>query len=430
MRSQDGAPGSIHRAVRRAARRTLSAVSTRGGYWAGELLFRLTGRRPRGRELALAQVERVLVVRLDEIGDAVMTTALLRELRANLPHAWITLVVKPGVQDLFALCPHVNEVLGYNGWSTTLMGELRCWWDGFLLVRRQLWPRRFDLAIVPRWDVDYYKATFIAYISGATWRAGYSEGVIHHKQRLNSGYDRFLTHPVMDGSVKHEVDRGLEMLRRLGGTVREEGLELWTGPEDDRFAAELLASHSVRPDELLVALGPGAGAARRTWPLARFVELASWLRSEYHARIVVFGGQGEEQLRDELRRGVGDAVIEVVGRTTLRQTVALLRHCRLFVGNDSGPKHMAAAAGVPVVEICCHPVSGWDLHATSPKRFGAWGVQCTILQPESPRPPCTDGCESGEAHCINGVNVGRVKEAVARLLEDRLPTVTPRPAQR
>ena len=430
MRSPVGAPGAIYRSVRRAARVTLSAVSTRGGYWVGEQLFRLMGRRPRGRELVLARVERVLVVRLDEIGDAVMTTAFLRELRANLPNAWITLLVKPGVQELFALCPHVNEVLGYNGRGTTLLGELRCWWNGFILAWRQLWPRRFDLAIVPRWDVDYYHATLIAYLSGAIWRAGYSERVIHYKQCLNSGYDRVLTHPIMDASARHEVDRGLELLRRLGGTVREEGLELWTDPEGERFAAELLASSGVHPDELLVALGPGSGAPRRTWPVDRFVELASWLRNEYHARIVVLGGRGEEPLGAEVQQNVGDAVIDLVGRTTLRQTVALLRHCRLFVGNDSGPKHMAVALGLPVVEICCHPTGGWALHATSPERFGPWGVPCTVVRPEHFNPPCTDGCESGEAHCILGVSIKQVTEAVARLLQDLSSGVVPQPARR
>jgi heptosyltransferase-2 len=144
-------------------------------YFFGEPFFKLMGMRRNKHDLNLAQVEKVLIVRLDEIGDVVMTTPFLRELRRNLPDAWITLVVKPAVYNLVERCPYVNEVLVYD-WNTKhrLLKPLQRHWRALQLAWKHLWKRRFDLAILPRWDVDSYHGSFVLYFSGAPWRVGYS----------------------------------------------------------------------------------------------------------------------------------------------------------------------------------------------------------------------------------------------------------------
>ena len=110
--------GALHRFAMSAVRSILSSLtSPRAARLLGGPFFWLLGLRRRGREIDISQAKRVLVVRLDEIGDVVMTTPFLRELRRNLPDAWITLVVKPQIYDLVELCPYVDEVLTYN-WST------------------------------------------------------------------------------------------------------------------------------------------------------------------------------------------------------------------------------------------------------------------------------------------------------------------------
>lgn len=385
----------------------------------GEPFFWLLGLRGMSRDLDLSRVKRVLVVRLDEIGDVVLTTPFLRELRRNLPDAWITLVVKPAVYNLVELCPYVNEVLTYN-WNTNRhLGPLQRHWRALKLAKQRLWRRRFNLAIVPRWDADYYHATFLAYFSGAPWRVGYSENVNDRKQRLNGGFDRLLTRVLNDNTVKHEVEYNLDVIRFLGGRAKEQRLELWLGEEDETFAEQVLKSVGVRDGDLLIAFAPGAGAPKRMWLVYNFTALGAWLKKEYDARIVVVGGPGEEHLGQELQRQLGDRVINVVGKTTLRQTAALLKRCNLFVGNDAGPMHLAAAAGVPVVEISCHPLNGSPLHPNSPKRFGPWGVPYVVLQPEKPLAPCSEACDAAQAHCILGITVEQVKEALMELLSQK-----------
>ncbi len=382
----------------------------------GEPLFWLARTRRSDRAIDLAEIKQVLVVRLDEIGDVVMTTPFLRELRRNLPDAWITLVVKPQVYNLVEFCPYVNELLTYDWGTKGRFASLRRHWRALKLAWRCLWRRRFDLAILPRWDVDDYHATFVAYFSGAPWRVGYSENVVAHKKRHNSGFDRLLTHPLQNSIIKHEVEHNLDVIRFLGGEVQDDRLELWLREEDEIFAEKLLRTHGRGFNDLLISLAPGANASKRRWPLSRFAELGSGFRDSYRARILVVGGPGEETLGRELQQELGDAVINTVGQTTLRQTVALLKRCRLFVGNDAGPMHIAAALGVPVVELSCHPKSGVPWSANSPLRFGPWGVSHTVLQPLTIRPPCVEECVVNHPCCILGITVEQVKQAVAEQL--------------
>ena len=391
----------------------------------GGFFFRLLGMRKSRQVFNFSQIKRILILRLDGIGDVVMNIAFLRELRQNLPDAWITLVVKPAVHNLVELCPYVNEVLTYD---FNVPGSSWRWMQHIFkpLSRRGcilrpawkcLWRRQFDLAIVPRWSMDYYRAGFIAYLSGAFWRIGYSENVTDEKRQKNAGFDRWYTHVLTDNNLKNEVEHNLDVIRSLGGRIQDERLELWLGKEDEDFADQIMKSYDINLHKHLVAFCPGAGAPKRMWPLANFIELGDWLIREYYAHILVVGGQGEESLGQEIQQQLGDKVINMVGRATVRQTGALLKHCQLYVGNDTGPMHLAAAAGTPVVEISCHPRTGSLVHDNSPKRFGPWGVLNYVLQPEKAISPCSNECIAVEAaHCILNVSVQQVKKAVEELL--------------
>jgi heptosyltransferase-2 len=113
---------------------------------------------------------------------------------------------------------------------------------------------------------------------------------------------------------------------------------------------------------------------------------------------------------------LGPTATGLAGRTTLRETAAVLERCRLYVGNDSGPLHLAAAGGVPCVEISCHPATGRPDHENSPDRFGPWGVPHVVLRAASPRAPCDGYCGAQAPHCILEVDVDAVVAAADSLL--------------
>jgi ADP-heptose:LPS heptosyltransferase len=368
-------------------------------------------------EINFSEINNILVIRLDAIGDVILTSPFFRELRQNFPRSWIALVVQPSVMNLVELCPYVDQVLSFDWRGPRFVAPYVRHWRAWTLARRRLRPRRFDLALLPRWDADSFHGTILAYLSGSTRRVGYSEKVNASKAEVNHGNDLLLTQAINDPDISHEVQYNLNLLRHLRLAAAAGPLELWPGPEDRAFAETIWQNHGVsNSSDIVIALGPGAGAPPRRWPASRFAELAARLRETSPRRLLVLGGPGEEDLGDSIFRQLGDSVINLAGRTTLRQAGALLQRCHLFVGNDSGLLHLAAAAGLPVVQISALPENGPRHHPSSPARFGPWGVPHRVLQPYKALPPCSDSCSLPEAHCILGVTVERVRTAVEELL--------------
>ena len=187
-------------------------------------------------------VKKILIVRLDEIGDMVLTTPFLRELRRNYPKAEITLVVKPAVYNLVELCPYVDIIKKFS--------KVNGRWAVFQNINRAKkfvyneLEQDYDLAIVPRFDSDLdYMAGAIAFYTGASRRIGYAPWVLPRKSKLDAGLEGFYTDfvPARKG-VCHEVERNLDILRYLGCGIENTSLELWIDEHDKQVAKKLLST--------------------------------------------------------------------------------------------------------------------------------------------------------------------------------------------
>ena len=386
----------------------------------GEPFFRLRGLRKRERLTSLSDLRHILVVRLDEIGDVVMTTPFLRELRKNAKNAWITLVVKPEVFNLVELCPHVNEVLVYD-WNTHgRYQQLIRHWRAINLASKHLWDKKFDLSIVPRWDRDYYNASFVSYFSGAVNRIGYSEIINEEKKIYNKNFDLLFNHVLNDNNQRHEAVYSLNIIKRLNGTIKEDHLEAWLSTEDESYAKELLKRYdrNYAGDFSFIAIAPGSRSQRKQWPIDNYIAIARWLIDHYGSIVILLGGSDEKSIGKQFEDNIQDNLINLIGQTSLRQTAAVMKECQLFVGNDGGPMHLAAAVGTSIIGIFCHPKSGSTKHYNSPQRFGPWKVRSTILQPEFTVAPCKDSCLSAETHCIKNISTVEVIKSILKQLSD------------
>jgi heptosyltransferase-2 len=403
--------------VRRLARRTEKAITSPQLVCAvGRPLYLLAGRRSH-HEISLQNARAILVTCPDGIGNVVLATPFLRELRRNAPRAWITLGVSPELLNLVELCPYVNEVEVFDWRARGRAATLERRWRALRFAAARLWKRRFDLAVMPRWDADYYDATYFLYFSGAARRVSYSEGVVPRKQQGNAGFDRMLTDAVADTPAVHEVDQYLAVLRFLGGDTNDDRLELWLHQDDRAWARQLFAQHGLGREKMVMALGPGASLPKKCWPVERFVELGHALIQEYDARFVVVGGPQDSSLGARLENELGlNRVLNAAGNATLRQTASLLEGCSLMVSNDTGPLHLAAAAGRPVVQIAWHARGSPPTDPDSPARFYPWRVPHVVVQPERAAGACRDSCEAGEPHCILGIQPDQVLEAVHKLV--------------
>jgi ADP-heptose:LPS heptosyltransferase len=387
----------------------------------GDYLRWLKARHETEREFNPRTVKSILLTRVDGLGDLVLFSSLVREVRLLWPHAHITLVVDQQFASLVEECPYVDEVIGFNERGSKYARLFTGPWRAYMLAKQRLWQRRFDLAISPRWDFDTRHAAVLNFLGLPRYHFGFSEAVSRRKSALNYGLDALFTHVVLSKpGVRHEIERNAELLAALGGNpARIQTLELWLSDSDRFYARQILTENGVAARQPLICLGIGATQAKRRWPIERFSALADWLVETYGARILVVGDSMDGRNAEHMRAILGPAVINQAGVCTVRQSAALLSFCHAFIGNDSGPMHLAAASDVPVIALSCHPKSAPQDYINSPHRYAPLSGWARVMQPAPLSEECQRGCNDAEAHCILNLQLSDVKDVFNELMNER-----------
>jgi heptosyltransferase-2 len=346
--------------------------------------------------------KRILVLRYRFIGDTILTVPFLRNLRLAEPDARIVWVVAPGSSDVVRGIPYVDELLYWDpvtihadsrGGHRTLAAK----WAFIRELRRE----RFHKVYVLKRSLS---SAIIALLSGARERIGFD----------TEGRGILLTKKVPYRHDQHEVLNFLDVLRADGIEARDDYLEIWTTPEEDAAAGRLLADAGVSAGQGLVALHPFAAISRRGWPLENFAELAGMVL-KLGRTPVVLGAPGDRKNFDKVRGLFGKETVDLVGKCPLRITMALLKQCSLFVGNDSGVMHLAAASGIPLVAL---------FGPQSPVKFGPWSSRAVVMYKKFPCSPCRQKffteCEPSprmRPACVEAITVEEVFREGVRLLE-------------
>lgn len=372
--------------------------------------------------------ERILAVKLADLGDLLAVTPALQALRAAHPSARIDLLVPPSSASLLEGAPFLDRIVSYNKYLFDSLhgllspGAVISALGLLLRLRRE----RYDALVLfhhfaTRWGSIKFRALALA--AGSPVRAG-----------LDNGRGGFLTLHALDRGfgTAHEVDYWLAVAKLLGASTET----AWRPfvPISEAHRAEALRlidstgnSHAMRSAPL-VAVHPGAGrySLARIWPTERFAQVARALVDAYDAEVVVVGGPDEVELAFSLESQVDrpGSVRVLAGRASIHVTAAVLEQCDLFVGNDSGPMHLAAAVGTPVVAVF------------GPSNWAAWGP---YVPPDEPSPhavvrrdlPCMpcfyrahslglrEGC--GPRPCLTGLAADPVLAACMAALEGLQP---------
>lgn len=360
----------------------------------------------------LSDCANIIVAKLDNLGDVVLLSPFLRELRRNAPQAKITLLVRTQSFDLVRACPYVNRVVAVTVRGHA--GEFDCDDEKFLADYRS---GVFDLAIAPRWDIDESNAGLVARSSGARRVIGFSEGTNQRKAIANSGFDRNYTEVLPKISPDHEVVQNLALLRFMNGSVESDRLEVWYGDEDANRARALLDPFGERP---IVAICPGASHIGKMLPTSILAQILGRALPEY--RFVILGGARDAERAEPLRATLSGRVLSLCGRTKLSETLAILQRCQIAITMDAGPAHFAAAVGTPVVVFSMHPrIGGDDTCDLAPARFGPWCHENRklIIQPERAWPGCETGCRWRYVlpHCIGNIDMATTSEQIRRFAE-------------
>jgi ADP-heptose:LPS heptosyltransferase len=358
----------------------------------------------------------IIVFRLDQLGDVVLTTPLFRELKRMYPNARCAVVVQAAYEAILTTNRNVDEILPMHqvnlGWLPARARRLAsALWFYWTYLRH----RRFDLAISPRWDVDESLATMLCVLTNAGKRVGHSEHVSDAKRRINRGFDAAFDVIVSPGLLRHEVDRNLAIVEVLGGKVEDRRLEIRLTDNDRRFAGELLTHHDG--NRMLVGIGIGGRAVGRKWPLKGYAELVARLDQHHKVQPIIVCAREEEAEAIQLAAML---VVPpyILSGVPLRCACAVVERCDLFIGNDCGTAHLAAAMDCRTIVVSRHPQCGDPNHANSPVRFAPRCSCFRVVQPPLGAGDCLSACRVSGPHCIRLVTVDMVVNAALDLLRN------------
>ena len=351
-------------------------------------------------------IRRIVVRGPNWLGDAVMCEPALSQVRTLFPQAEITLLVKPGIADLLAQHPEVNRTLVYDdrGRHAGLVGK----WTLAGVLRRH----RFDLAILFQ---NAFEAALISFLAGIPRRFGYA----------TDGRTLLLTDPVTvppRTAQRHQVEYYWDLLKPLGGHGPAPAPRLFVAPDESALIAGRLADAGIGPSDLVIGVNPGStyGHAKR-WLPDRYAEVVNRVVKEAQGQsgarvgVAILGAKGEEPLGKAIADQIKTRTVVCSGQTTVRELMALVKRCQLFLTNDTGPMHVAAAFKVPLVAV----FGPTDWQTTSP-----FGVDAQLVrQPVSCAPCLLRECPI-DHRCMTGVTVEQVYDAVVQ----HLPLVAPPPA--
>ena len=351
----------------------------------------------------------VLSVKLAHFGDALQVVPLLRGLRAALPMARSDLLLGPWCKELGQKIPYINETAFYapklDWFCRGTQGNRFGLFGEFLLLRR-LRRRAYD-AVIFTSNLSYVELLLAHALRPCRW-VGTSLGL-----DIYPPYSVSKTVPY--NSREYEATRMVHLLTLLNLPSTDDTLEYWVSDTDVQFRERLFAEHNFKPDDLMVVMAPGAGWPGKMWPCDRFAEVAEWLTRERRLRVVIVGAAGENELGACIVRRVPEA-IDLVGQTSWGQLAGVLQRARLWIGNDSGSMHLAAALNVPTVALFGPTVvSKWaprgEKHIVLKH-----GESCADCIPWHPRARCPHGNA-----CMARIGVDEVKNAAGQLLTDAFP---------
>ncbi len=357
-------------------------------------LFRRWGRQYNPRD-----VRKVLIFRMDGLGDLVLSTPALREIRQGFPGAEITLVIGPWSQGIAPCIPFYDRLLVHDAFAFGYFRgkralSLRKEWAFLKKLRRE----RFDLGIDLRGDI---LSIIPLFLSGARFRFG--------RDRWGGGF--LLTHPVPTDRSKdvHEKDKTLALLCALEIPIVDRGMELRIPEKDVAVGERFLRERQVLPEERIVTVAPAALYPWKAWPPEKYVELTMRLTMEHSCRIILIGGPEDKEALEDIRARADGRAVNGAGCLDLCGTAALIRRSALFIGNDSGLSHIASAVKTPLIQL---------FGPGEPEKFGYTGhQQVVIMKTDCPDHPCQQReCTDPGRWCMDRISVDEVLTACRKLL--------------
>jgi lipopolysaccharide heptosyltransferase I len=284
-----------------------------------------------------AAYENILLIKPSALGDIVMALPSLSALRRSFPQARITWLVRPEFAPLIEGHPHLDEILLFD---RKLLSRAWCSPTAFrslVSLIGKLRRRRFDVVL----DLQgLFRSASMAWLSGCPQRFG------PHWREMTHWFYTTAIPPRVEWI--HVVDYYLKLVEAMGASDLRAEFVLPEKPQAAASAREMMSRQGIDPDRYAIII-PGSAQVSKCWPVERFAALADRLSAEHGLTVIATGGKSEIAAIEQIRRRAKRPIASLGGRTSLPELVEVLRGAKLVVSNDTGPGHIAAALGKPLV---------------------------------------------------------------------------------
>ena len=343
----------------------------------------------------------ILVIKMGAVGDLIMASAFFEEVRKNYPQARISHLVSNQIYHIVKDNPNTDRWILADSDKIYRRGWISRFKEAFRLMRL-LRKERFDMVFVLHWAWPFY---VLAWLCGIPVRVGF-----HRKWE-----GLFMTHRVRPHIDQNNREAYLNLIRVLGKPARYRKSQYHLSEKEDQFLEKFVQDHEIGRKEQLIALAPGGGRnikqtmLTRLWPLDRYVELLGNILASGPYRIVVVAGPEDGPVIEPILERFPQCID--TRSLSFGEKASILRRCRLLVGNDSSPIHMASAMGIPTYSL-------WG--PTNPKRYGDPMPHHTMFFNKIECSPCYAYGEFPDCHdnkCLQAISVAEVWETLRAALK-------------
>jgi ADP-heptose:LPS heptosyltransferase/GT2 family glycosyltransferase len=361
-----------------------------------------------------SDIRKILVVKVDHIGDVILSIPAIRLLKKNFPQASITALAGSWAKPVLELVPEVDRIVTFDffnerseeGVRKSMQKEL----DQLAVSLKQ---EKFDIAIDLR---RHDHSRELLKLSGARYTAGYTNGEGNDWLSVGLGESPEVADIPRQLSKVHVTEQLCELVNRVSGrelhAAADNPEELYHLDVSDRNGDVKLPA-GLNGADLLVGIHPGTGSTIRQWPVGHFASLADLLVERKNAKILIFGGKDEIKLASQLKQLMKhkQAAFSLAGEVNLNGFMNTLRHCSLFIGNVTGTSHIAGALGIPTLTVFAGQVL--------PHEWAPLGSKTLTVRTDVPCSPCYKSVPEEcpfDLKCLKFLWPEKVYEAVDQLL--------------
>ncbi len=350
-------------------------------------------------------IKKIAIIKLDHIGDVILSIPALANIRYRFPYARITMLVNSSSKPIAELIPYVDEVICYNARffdrseSTKILDIPKA-----IRFANEMKKRNFDLIVDLRGS---FASILFAMVSKSKYRI--DRGSYLLKRKFNQPKDDAIGTSFAikqrgdDYTLKHEAEIALDILSKAG-------IDIIT-KESSLKGSEI--NNERKNHGLKIIIHSGGPMLQKRWSAESYVELINQILRNFDSRVLLIGGKDETELVGSIVSALNDERVgDLSGKLSLAQLVDTLKESDLFIGNDSGPMHIASACGIKVIGL---------YGPTDPERFGPYGKNCIALRMEKKCPPCSHGeCKFSDYRCIDQISVNDVMNTISDSMNIKL----------